>query len=352
MAIAAQRLTACFVISVLDTAFLTAFPGTARPDAIGDFYKEKRITIIVGSDAGGGYDATARMLARHLPRHLAGAPDMVVQNMPGASSVRAANHVYNVAAKDGTVIAAVQRPIPFEPLFGNPGVQYDVRKINWIGSSSSEIGVAVAWHTSPVKTIKDAFTHELVVGGTGPGTDTELFAHALNNIYGTKFKIVSGYTGMAPLVLALERGEVAGTVNWTYSDIPNTRPEWLAEKKINLLLQLGLARSADLPDLPTPIDMARNEQEREVFEILMTVKTLGRPFFVAPEVPPERVKALQAAFMATMADTAFLAEAKRQKREITPISGPEMAELILKSYDYPDDVKSMARSAVKPKPGR
>lgn len=334
-------------------AIVCAFAAPAsRADAVGDFYKERRITIVVGSDAGGGYDANARMLARHFPRHLAGAPEMVVQNMPGASSVRSANHVYNVAAKDGTFIAAVQRPIPFEPLFGNPGVQYDVRKINWLGSSSSEVGVAVAWHTSPVKTIKDAFSHELIVGGTGPGTDTELFAYALNNIYGTKFKIVSGYTGMAPLVLALERGEVAGTVNWTYSDIPNTRPEWLADKKINLLLQLGLQRSAELPDLPTPIDMARNEKEREVFEILMTVKTLGRPFFVAPEVPADRVKALQDAFMATMRDAEFLAEAKRQKREITPISGPEMASLILKSYDYPDDVKNMARTAVKPKDAR
>jgi tripartite-type tricarboxylate transporter receptor subunit TctC len=157
---------------------------------------------------------------------------------------------------------------------------------------------------------------------------------------------------MAPLVLAIERGEVAGTVNWTYSDIPNTRPQWLAEKKISLLLQLGLKRSAELPDLPTPIDMARNEKEREVFEILMTVKTLGRPFFVAPEVPPDRVKALQAAFMATMADPEFLAEARRQKREITPISGPDMAALIRKSYDYPEDVKRLARAAVKPKGAR
>jgi tripartite-type tricarboxylate transporter receptor subunit TctC len=329
---------------------LAALP--ARADAIGDFYKDKRITIVVGSDAGGGYDANARMLARYFPRHLAGAPDMVVQNMPGASSVRSANHVYSVAAKDGTVIAAVQRPVPFEPLFGNPGVQYDVKKINWLGSSSSEVGVAVAWHTSPVKTIKDMFTHELIVGGTGPGTDTELFAYALNNVYGTRFKIVSGYTGMAPLVLAMERGEIEGTVNWTYSDIPNTRPEWLKDKKITLLLQLGLERSPELPDLPTPIDMARNEKERDVFEILMTVKTLGRPFFVAPEVPADRVKALQAAFMATMADAEFLAEAKRQKREITPISGPDMAALILKGYDYPEDVKNMARAAVKPKGGR
>ncbi|MGE5538465.1 MAG: Bug family tripartite tricarboxylate transporter substrate binding protein [Gemmatimonas sp.] len=324
----------------------------ASADPVEDFYRGKRITIVVGSDAGGGYDANARMIARHMPRHLPGSPDFVVQNMPGASSVRSANHVYSVAAKDGTFIAAVQRPIPFEPLFGNPGVQYDVLRINWLGSSSSEVGVVVAWHTTPVRTIDDMRTHELIVGGTGPGTDTELFAYALNNIYGTRFKIVSGYTGMAPLVLAMERGEIEGTVNWTYSDIPNTRPDWLATNKIRLLLQLGLKRSAELPDLPTPIDLARTEKEREVFEILMTVKTLGRPFFVAPEVPTDRVKALQDAFMATMADPEFLDEAKRQKREITPISGPEMAALIRRSYDYPEDVKALARVAVKPKDAR
>jgi tripartite-type tricarboxylate transporter receptor subunit TctC len=326
--------------------------STASADSVGDFYRGKRITIVVGSDAGGGYDANARTIARYFPHHLPGAPDMVVQNMPGAGSVRSANYVYTVAQKDGTYIAAPQRPIPFEPLFGNPGVQYDVRKINWLGSSSSEVGVVVAWHTSGVKTIQDMYTKELIVGGTGPSTDSELFAYALNNIYGTKFKIVSGYAGTAPLILAMERGEVAGTANWTYSDIPNTRPEWLAEKKINLLLQLGLKRSADLPDLPTPIDLARNEQEREVWTILMTVKTLGRPFFAAPEVPPDRVKALQDAFMATMADPEFLDEAKKQKREVTPISGPEMAALIRKSYDYPEDIKALARSAVRPKDAR
>jgi len=323
--------------------------SAAAAESIEDFYRGKRITIIVGSDAGGGYDANARTVARHYAKHIPGNPDFVVQNMPGAGSVRSANFVYTVAAKDGTFIAAPQRPIPFEPLFGNPGVQYDVLKINWIGSSSSEVGVVVAWAATGIKTIQDMFTKELIVGGTGPSTDTELFAHALNNIYGTRFKVVSGYSGSAPLILAIERGEVGGTVNWTYSDIPNTRPQWLAEKKINLLLQLGLKRSADLPDLPTPLDLARNDQEREVWTILMTVKTLGRPFFVAPEVPPDRVKALQDGFMATMADAEFLDESRKQKREVTPIGGSEMAALILKSYDYPEDIKALARTAVRPK---
>lgn len=338
---------ACLWLGVV-SACGTVGAASAGADAISEFYKGKRITIIVGSDAGGGYDANARSVARFLGRHVTGVPDVVVQNMPGASSLRAANYVYNVAAKDGTVIAAVQRPIPFEPLFGNGAVQYDVRKINWIGSSSSEAGVGLVWHTSKVRSIQDAFTREVIVGGSGPGTDTELFTQALNNVYGTKFKIVSGYSGTAPLVLAMERGEIEGTVNWSYSNILGAHPDWLEQKKICLILQLGLNRIPALPDLVTPIEVARNDRERAIWQILMTVKTLGRPFFVAPDVPPDRVAALRSAFVATMSDKDFLNESQRQKREITPIFGPEMTALILKSYGYPEDIKSATRAAVVP----
>jgi tripartite-type tricarboxylate transporter receptor subunit TctC len=326
--------------------------SSAGADAIADFYKGKRITIIVGSEAGGGYDANARSVARFIGRHIPGAPDVVVQNMPGASSLRAANNVYNVAPRDGTVIAAVQRPIPFEPLFGNDAVQYDVRKINWIGSSSSEAGVGLVWHTSSVKSIDDALRQEVIVGGSGPGTDTELFTQALNNVYGTKFKIVSGYSGTAPLVLAMERGEIEGTVNWSYSNILGAHPDWLEQKKIRLILQLGLKRTPELPDLATPLDMARNDRERAIWTILMTVKTLGRPFFVAADVPTDRVAALREGFVATMGDKDFLDESQHQKREVTPIFGPEMSALILKSYDYPEDIKSATRAAVLPPGGR
>lgn len=320
----------------------------AAADSVSDFYKGKRVTFVVGSSAGGGYDANARSLARYMGAFIPGHPDMTVVNMPGAGSISAANHVYAVAPKDGTFIAVVQRPIPFEPLFGNPGVKYDVRKLHWIGSNSAEVGLMVAWHTSPVKTYEDLKKYELIVGGTGAGTDSELYAHAMNNIYGTKFKVVSGYTGSAPVLLAMERGEVQGFANWTWSNIVRDKPDWLKEKKISLLVQLGLKRDPDLPDVPTPLDLARNDREREVWEILLAVKALGRPFFVAAEVPAERVKALQNAFAAVNKDKAFLAEADKQKREVTLVTGPDMENIIKKAYSYPPETVEMTRRAVKP----
>ena len=323
--------------------------SAARADPVADFYRGKRLVVIVGSEAGGGYDANARLVARFLQRHVPGNPDIVVQNLVGAASVVAANHVYAQAPADGTMIAAVQRPVPFEPLFGNPGVQYEVRKINWLGSSATEIGVAVAWHTSPVARAEDLYTRELVVGGTGAGSDTELFAHALRNLLGMRLRLISGYAGMSPVILAMERGEIEGTVNWSYSDIPTVHPDWLAERKIRILLQLGLTRLPELPEVPTPLDLARGDEQREVWRILLAVKMLGRPFFVAPGVPGERVAALQAAFMAVMRDPGYLAEAHRQKREVSPISGPEMQALILRSYATPAAIKEIARTAVRAK---
>jgi tripartite-type tricarboxylate transporter receptor subunit TctC len=323
--------------------------ATAQTQAAADFYRGKTITIVVGSDSGGGYDLNARTLARYMGRHIPGNPSFIVQNRPGAGSLAAANYVYEVAPKDGTVIAAVQRPIPFQQLLGDAGVRYDPRRIQWLGSTSNELGVVVVWHTAPQKTAQDLFAMETIVGGNGVATDTELFARAFNYVLGTKFKIVGGYPGQVQIVLAMERGEVQGTANWSWSDIEKGRPDWLRDGKIRMLLQLDLKKGSSpyLRDVPLAMELARNEEERQVFEILMGMKALGRPYFVAPEVPKDRSDALRTAFMATMADPEFLAEATRTLGPIDPVSGADMQKILMEVYALPANVIAKAREAVK-----
>jgi tripartite-type tricarboxylate transporter receptor subunit TctC len=341
------RMGPVYLASVCALAVMS--PQTASAQSVADFYKGKTITIVVGSDVGGGYDLTARTLAHHLARHVPGQPTIIVQNKPGASSILAANYVYEIAPKDGSVIAAVQRPIPFQTLFGGTGVRFDVRKMQWLGSTTNELGVVVAWHAAPQQTFADLYKSEMVIGGTGPATDPELYPRAMNRVLGTKFRIVGGYPGQAQVALAMERGEIQGSGNWSFSDIEKGHPDWIAEKKVRLLLQLGLAkgRSPALRDVPLVLDVARDEAERQVFEVLMGMKALGRPFFVAPGVPKDRTEALRAAFMATMTDADFLAEARQVLGPVDPVSGADMQTIIANVYALPAEIIAQARDAVK-----
>jgi tripartite-type tricarboxylate transporter receptor subunit TctC len=344
----ARAASRCALI-VLSALVWRAEIDTAAAQSVADFYKGKTVTILVGSDVGGGYDLTARTLAHYLPRHLPGQPTIIVQNKPGASSIVATNYVYEIAPKDGTVIAAVQRPIPFQTLFGDAGVRFDVRKMQWLGSTTNEQGVVVAWHTAPQQSVDDLFRSEMVIGGTGPATDPELFPRAMNRVLGTRFRIVSGYPGQAQVALAMERGEIEGSGNWSFSDIEKGHPDWIAERKIRFLLQLGLAKSPSpaLRDVPLIMDIARSPAERHVFEILMGMKALGRPYFVAPGVPKERTDALREAFMATMKDPDFRDEAARVLGPIDPTSGPDMQAIISNVYALPPEIIATAREAVK-----
>jgi tripartite-type tricarboxylate transporter receptor subunit TctC len=334
--------------NILVAILLTVGRAAGEPASVAEFYQGKTIAIVVGSAAGGGYDLTARVLGRYLGRHIPGNPNIIIQNKPGASSLAAANYVYEVAPKDGTVIAAVQRPIPFPTLFVDSGVRYDVRKIQWLGSTTNELGMVVAWHTAPQQTIADVFKAPMIVGGTGPATDPEIFARALNNILGAKFSIVGGYQGQAQIALAMERGEIQGTVNWSWSDIKNGHPDWLRDRRIRLLLQLDLKKSPDLPDIPLIMDLARNDEEHAVLEVLMGMKALGRPYFVAPGVPVDRSNALRNAFMETMRDPDFLTEAKTSVGTIDPVSGVDMQNTVARVYALPSGVVDKAREAVKP----
>ena len=239
------------------------------PDAVADFYRGRTITLVVGSDSGGGYDLTARALSRHMSRHIPGRPTIIVQNRPGASSLAAANHVYEAAPRDGTFVAAVQRPVPFQFLFGETGVRFDLRQIQWLGSTAKEPGVFVAWNTAGQTSLDDLRRGEMIVGGNGPATDTELLARMMNNLFGTKLKIVSGYPGQNEIILAMARGEVQGVANWSWSDIEARHPDWINEGKVRFLLQFALEKIPALPTTPFVLDLARTGEERDMLKLLM-----------------------------------------------------------------------------------
>ncbi|MFN3890832.1 MAG: Bug family tripartite tricarboxylate transporter substrate binding protein [Beijerinckiaceae bacterium] len=310
------------------------------------FYAGRNVTIVVGSTTGGGYDFNARAVGRHIGKHIPGAPAIVVQNMPGAGSIVATNYVYNVAPQDGSVIGAVQRPIPFEPFFEEKGVRFDVRKIHWLGSTTSEVGVVVAWHTAPQRTFKDVLEREMIVGGNGPATDTELFARALNRELGAKFRIVAGYPGESQIILAMERGEIQGVANWSWNNIPAKHPDWLRDGKIRLLMQLGLRKHPALPDVPLILDFAKDADQRKLFETMMQMKELGRPYFVAPGVPADRVETLRSAFMKTMNDSEFVNEMKKAGISIDPVSGAEMQKTLAEAYALPQALIQRTRAAL------
>jgi tripartite-type tricarboxylate transporter receptor subunit TctC len=329
--------------------FLFACAGSERPaSAEGVSYKGKTVTIVVGSTAGGGYDLAARILARHFGDHLPGRPSIVVQNMPGGGSINAANYVYSIAPQDGTVVGAVQRPVPFSILFDQPGVRFDASKFQYLGSTTSEVGVTVAWHTAPQRTAADLFTKPMIVGGNGTATDTELFARALNRLIGTKFRIIGGYPGQTEIQLALERGEIQGVANWSWNDIPTMHPDWLRDKKIRLLLQLGLHKIPALRRVPLVDEFAKTPDMKKTIDLMMEMKAFGRPFLVGPRVPSAYVRALRVAFDATMSDPGYVADVRRSGGSLDPATGDEMQSMLGGVYSQPKELIAATRAAMAP----
>ena len=307
-------------------ALASAVPAHAQ--SVEDFYRNRAITILVGFTAGGGYDLYARLLGRHMGRHVPGNPTIVVQNMPGAGSLKATQFVYSVAPKDGTVLATVSRGMVTEPLL-NDG-KFDATKLSWLGSITSETSVCATWHTSPVKTWPDMFAREFTLGGSATGADPDTFALILRNLLGAKVKLVTGYPGGNDINLAMERGEVEGRCGWSWTSIKSQKTDWLRDRKISLLAQFGMEKNADLPDVPLVLERATNDEQRQVLRLLIAGQFVGRPFFAPPELPDDRKGALRQAFDATMKDPQFLAEAGRLDMEISPIAAAVAASAISK----------------------
>ena len=317
---------------------LTPSPAAVAQNAVADFYRGKQVAIMVGFGPGGSASLYSQALARHMGRHLPGAPSFVVQHAPGAGGLVLANNIYNTLPRDGSVFAITGRTAGIEPLLGNANAKYDGRKFSWLGTANVENTTCLAWHTSPVKTLQDLMSKELITGATGGDATEVVFSKAANKLSGTKIKIVSGYQSSADINLAMERGEIEGNCGLGWTIVKLRKPEWLAEKKISVLFQMALEKHADLPDVPLIQDYARTPEDRKVFEFLFGPQEMGRPFFAPPGLPPERLAALRLAFERTLKDPAFLAEADKMGLEVQHRGGEFVQGMVEKLYATPKDV--------------
>ena len=317
--------------------------GAASADAVGDFYKGRAIDLYIGYSVGGAYDLYARVIGRHLGAHIPGDPTLVPKNLEGAGSLRLANYLYRVAPHDGSAIGTIGRGIAFDPLLIGQGDAFDAQKFNWIGSANNEVSVCVAMRQSGISKFEDLFTKELTVGGTS--ADTDQFPRVLDSVLGTHFKIVEGYPGGNDVVLAMERGEVQGRCGWSWSSVKSTHKSWIDDKRMIVLIQLSLAKHPELPDVPLVMDFAKTDEQRQILKMAFARNVMGRPYLAPPNVPADRVAALRDAFMATMADKDFRAEADKIDLEINPVSGADVEKLVKDVYATSPDVVAKAKAA-------
>jgi tripartite-type tricarboxylate transporter receptor subunit TctC len=327
-------------IAMMILVGLAAWPGAAKSQqsasqqSVEDFYRGKKLDMIIGYSPGGTYDLYARLVARYLGNYIPGKPIIVPRNMPGAGSRAAANWVYNIAPRDGTVLATADQSLSLQQAAGDKRINFDTAKFIYIGNPNVENNVTASWHTSGIRTLDDAKKREVTVGATGGSTSSQ-YPKAMNALLGTKFKIVLGYPGGNDVNLALERGEVEvrGSNSWT--GFKATRPDWLTEKKVNILVQIGLAKASDLPDVPLLMELGTNEEDRQLLRILSASTNIGRPIFTAPDVPAERVAAVRKAFDTMVHDPVFLEQVKREHFDIEATSGEAMQKLVTEMIGIP-----------------
>ncbi|MGH9460670.1 MAG: Bug family tripartite tricarboxylate transporter substrate binding protein [Vicinamibacteria bacterium] len=334
------------VTSFLALIAAVLVPTTAAPQDA-NFYRGKQVRVLIGYSAGGGYDTYARILARHIGKHIPGNPTVVPQNMPGAGSLTLTNFLYNVAPKDGTVLGTIARGMAMEPLLGGDGTQFDATKFSWIGSLNHEVSICVSWYTSKVKTVEDLRTTELIVGGTGSGADTDTFPIVMSNLLDAKIKLISGYPGGNDILLAMERGEVDGRCGWSWSSVVAGHSDWLTEKKINILVQMALQKHPDLPNVPLVLDLADSDEESMAMELIFARQVMGRPFVAPPGVPAERREALRQAFLDMVEDPEFKADVQKMDLELNPVSGAEIERVIARIYASSPTAIRLASDAIK-----
>jgi tripartite-type tricarboxylate transporter receptor subunit TctC len=329
-------------VLALPALLMTTSAVNAQPDLLAG----KSVQMVIGFGAGGGYDLWGRTVGRHIGRHLPGNPSVIPQNMPGAGSFAAANYIFNVAPKDGTVLGIIARDAALGPLSGATGARFDPLRLSWIGTPAKETNVCIAYHTAPVKTVQELTAKQLILGDTGPGTGTRSYPKALNELIGTKFKLVGGFPASSDVFLAMERGEVDGICE-SLDSIKIRRPNWIPDNKIAILFQGGAAPNPELKDVPFVLDLARTAEAKQAIEFLYAGQGIGRPFVAPPDMPAERLKMLRDAFNATMTDADFVAEARKSKLEIEPESGEHLAALIEKIYATPKPIVDRVTSLIK-----
>jgi tripartite-type tricarboxylate transporter receptor subunit TctC len=317
-------------------------------DPIADFYSGKNVQLVIGYAPGGGYDVYARALAHYMGRHIPGNPSIVVQNMPGAGSIKAANYLYNIAPKDGSAFGGFSRGAFLDPLLGRAdGVQYVAAKYGWLGSISNEVGVCAFRSDSGIASWQDMQSKPYVIGSTGAGADSDVFPTVLRKMFGLPMRVVTGYHSAADVVLAISRKEVDGRCGWSWSSMMAWNKDLYQSKAVNVALQLASQKLPELADTPSILEVARDVDQQAALKLILSRQTMARPYVAPPGIPPERLAALRAAFDATMQDPAFLADAQRQDLEVRPVSGTAAEALINEIYASPSAVVKLAIEAMK-----
>ena len=309
----------------------------AGAQSVEEFYKKTQLSVYVGSGAGGGFDEIARVFSLHFARHLPGQPSPIVKNMPGAGGLLNVNFMYAQAPRDGSAIAAPFNTVFMLPLFGDPAAKFDARKFTWIGSLDKQTGTCVVWHTSDIKTLADASKREVQVGATGVNATPAIFSNMMNTLFGTRFKVISGYT-TNEMRFALERGETEGVCGLAWQTYKAVQPGWIENKQIRPIAQMGLVKNRDLPDVPLAIDMLKDPTDRRVFELVVLPQEFGRPFIAPPGVPADRAAAMIKAFAQTLTDPAFLADAAKIRLSLDPLTGEEIMRLLDEAHGAPKGV--------------
>jgi tripartite-type tricarboxylate transporter receptor subunit TctC len=327
---------------------LVALNSAASAQSVADFYKGKTIRMVVGIGVGSGYDVNARLLARHLVNHIPGNPAIVVSNQPGAGSATMTAQLNTAGPFDGTVIGAAFAGMPTLPLLSSGSVRFDPTKLVWLGNTNRETHVTYVWHTSPVQSFDQVRTKELIMGAQAPGSSQVDFPLVANALFGLKHKVITGYGSTAKINLALESGEVQGAIA-ALTTVRTLSSQWLAEKKIKIITQWALRANPDLPGVPNALDLAKTDDDKAAMKLVMARLDIGRPFFLPPNVPGDRVAALRAAFDATMKDPAYLAEAKKLKIDVDPMTGPELAAFVLQVSQTPAKTVARVRKALEAK---
>jgi tripartite-type tricarboxylate transporter receptor subunit TctC len=336
------RMRAAFAMCSV-TAALAIANAPARADAISEFYAGKSVNLVIGYAPGGGYDLYARTLGRHIGRHIPGNPNIVVQNMPGAGSLKAANYLYTIAPKDGTMFGGFSRGTPIDPLLGRgEGVQFEAAKFGWLGSISNEVGVCAFRSAVGIKSFADMQTKPFIIGATGVGADSDVFPTVLRKMFKLPMKTVAGYASAAEVVVAIKRAEVDGRCGWSWSSLVSWNRDMWESKQLDVVLQLATQKLEELPDVPLVTEMTKDPDQQTALKLIMSRQTMARPYVAPPGVPAERLAALRAAFEATTKDPAFLADAKRQDLEVRPVSGAEAQVLIKEIYATPPALVKLA----------
>ena len=315
-------------LAALAMGAFTVGSAQARQAAQTEFFAGKTITVLIGYAAGGTYDATGRLLARHMARNIPGQPVMVPQNMPGSGGIKTILNLYTVAPRDGTTLGMLSRSYPIEPVFNPQSAKYDPRRFIPIGSTSTEVSVGVVWHTHGVRTLDDLQTRQITTGATGVTDDTGRFPTLLRNLTGARIKVITGYPGGNDVTAAMEKGEVDARFGWSWGSLKSRSKPWLDDKKVNILVQMALEKAHDLPDVPLIMDFAKTDLDRKALELLFAPQMVAWPLVAPPDVPADRVATLRKAFNDTMADPAFVAEATRLRIDVEPVTGEAMQKIV------------------------